>query len=86
MRALLLMALVAGSCGRTQGSRSVELAVCLSPPGELLAAYAKCPGHTADGLDCHVCRDYAGCVVGRGEAADYCVDARSGCTDPACSF
>ena len=77
------------SCGgpvTTTRSAAPALAVCYSPPGELLAAIVKCAGHTAAGLDCHVCRDYAGCVVGRGEAADYCVDAYAGCNDPACAY
>jgi hypothetical protein len=68
------------------GDASQTLAVCYSTPGELLAVYRRCAGRTADGLECHMCRDYAGCIVGRGEAADYCVSANYNCADPACSY
>jgi len=87
MRYLVLAAWVAGCSGSAPTNETTQgLLVCQSPDGVQTAFLQRCSRKTADGIDCHICRDYAGCIVGRGESVTYCVSAADNCNDPACSF
>jgi hypothetical protein len=83
---MLLVLILAGCGGGAVGDSTQALASCPASPTQLIAAFQGCPGHTIDGIPCHICRDYVGCVIGRGEGVDYCTNARDNCADPVCQY
>lgn len=80
----MLLAVFLGCGGVPTGSTEQALSACPYIGTAQLALLQRCFKANPDGTPCYVCRDYVGCVYGRGEATTYCTSAQDNCSDPNC--